>query len=264
MKCAYYIQCFAAPKQLELVVDTLDAADAAWRESFEEVVVVDCSTNPGEIREYGVICESLGFRHLTSGKNYGISGGRVVAARDFLKGECDVMVTQGDGMLWQGEGAGVCRYGFARHSAGFFKKAVGTLVERGLDYLKLTWCEKYGTNAHFYSYHALRGDEKRVFFPAVFSGTPSTVIRSIHCENVLPVAVGDFPYSNWPAVWSRRFAEKFIGSNKISTADEQSWMRQLFRDSLDGGRAWRVGCLLMTPVEYEHRFDYKRSLRREN
>lgn len=260
---AFGILTYGSPQQLNLAIEGIMNAhtDYIGCVGCQARFCVDNSTEKIHQNANAEVCEKWFFTHVPAGENTGISGGRVLLASQFLAAtRVNWLITQGDGPLWCAPGSDPDRYGFPRHVEGLIGKALCIAETEGLDYLKLTWCEKHGTNAHYYAYRELRGDERSRDFPEIYQGTPPTQIERIATMDGLPYAIGNFPYSNWPAIWSRRFAQEFIANTP--KADEQSWMRCLHRDQLK--RKWRVGCLLASPVEYHHRFDYDRSQRREN
>lgn len=264
MKAMFSIQVYESPRQLELVLQQLAAAHPNWRDSFDQVQIVDCSTTERHRHSYQQMCNEQSFNYLGDGRNYGVSGGRKLAAQGFLKSGLDLMVTQGDGLLWQPETAPPDRFGFLRWRPNFFRGVLNIVTAEGYDYFKLTFCEKYGVNSDFYTFHWLREDEKVRFFPGCFKGTPSSKIFSLSSTGEIPFATGEFSYSNWPAIWNRRLAKELILGDPNKFPSEGSWMRQWFRMQLDGGATrWRGGVVLMSPVEYSHKFDYDRKSRIE-
>jgi hypothetical protein len=259
----YYIQTFASPQQLSLVFETLITAHGEqWSDGFDEVVVVDCSTDVQDIKKNAAICEQYNARHIAEKINYGISGGRQRMAELFLRSDSEYAFQQGDGLLWCEKGSAVDKFGLVSHVDGLFTKAKKIMSYERLDYLVLTYSQKFATATKWYPWLQLTNTERLL---SDFSHTPMTKdcprtkFSEIATMSGLPYALGHIPYTNWPSVWSRRFASDLILNKLLGKAHENKWMRALYFEH----DIWKLGVVLASPLRYHHKFDYNRKLRIE-
>lgn len=260
----YYIQTFGSPEQLALVFSSLVAAHGVdWAAGFDSVVVVDCSTSEAHIKENAQVCEANKATHVADKINYGISGGRQRIAELFLKSDAEYAYQQGDGLLWCEKGAGLDRVGFTSHVVGFFEQVKKIMSYERLDFLILTYMQEYASAGFYYPWHQLevfeRVESDFIFSPVGKGDCPRTVFENIGSIGGLAYATGNVPYTNWPSVWSRRFAGDIILNKYQGKPHEEKWMRMLHHRQ----REWNTAVVLASPLRYNHKYDYKRSLRRE-
>lgn len=265
LNSTYYIQTFESPDQLDYVFQTLKYAFGdSWDSGFDEIVVVDCSTKQDLINKNAEICEKNNAVHISDKINYGISGGRQRMAELFLKSDSEYAFQQGDGILWNPKNnAEVDPLGFTTYTPQFFTKAKKIMSYERLDYLLLTYMQKYASASWYYPWNHFSEEEKiSSEYECHIRGKecPPTKFKHIKSIGKLPYAVGDIPYSNWPSVWSRRFASDLILSKHNGKATEWGWMRLLhYRKS-----NWNSAVVLTSPLKYYHKHDYDRKLRKEN
>lgn len=265
LNSTYYIQTFESPDQLDYVFQTLkDSFGDSWGSGFDEIVVVDCSTQSDHINKNAEVCEKNNAVHVSDKINYGISGGRQRMAELFLKSDSEYAFQQGDGLVWnKKDSVDVDPLGFTTYVPDFFRKAKKIMSYERLDYLLLTYMQKYASASWYYPWNHFNENEKIASEYECHikgKGCPATNFKHIKSMEKLPYAVGDIPYSNWPSVWSRRFASDLILSKKDGKATEWGWMRLLYYRKSD----WNSAVVLTSPLQYFHKHDYDRKFRKEH
>jgi len=251
-----YVITYNAPGQLSLWLDSVEAA-APELLRLPRKFLLDNSTDTTTREAYDALCAPYGFTILRHG-NLGISGGRFFCARHFheLPGGFGMVWFEDDMQLAPAE-VPVCRNGLSTNVPRLLERARAIVEKERLDYLKLSFTEFFGDHHLNWAWYNVDPETRHREFP---DGTFRTRIDYTGVEEGLSYAIGDFHYSNWPVVMTRR------GNRQIFLADpdplhEQRYMARAFTMMRAG--ALRGGALLASPIWHDRCFHYTAEERRE-
>jgi hypothetical protein len=251
-----YVITYNAPGQLSLWLDSVEAA-APELLQLPRKFLLDNSTDATTSAAYDALCAPYGFTILRHG-NLGISGGRHFCARHFDElPDTFGMVWFEDDMQLAPKDIPVCRNGLSTQVPRLLDRARAIVEKERLDYLKLSFTEFFGDHHLNWAWYNVEADTRHREFP---DGTFRTRIEYTGVEDGLSYAVGEFHYSNWPVLMTRR------GNREIFLTDseplhEQRYMARAFTMMRAGDL--RGGALLASPIWHDRCFHYTAEERRE-
>lgn len=250
-----YVITYNAPGQLSLWLDSVEAA-APELLQLPRKFLLDNSTDPDTRPAYDALCAPYGFSILRHG-NLGISGGRQFCARHFHDLGAFGMVWFEDDMQLASADRPVCRNGFITRVPGLLDRARAIVLKERLDVLKFSFTEFFGDHHLNWAWHSADSRTRRQDFPA---GMHRTRIDFTGAEDGVSYAVGEFHYSHWPSLMTRR-GNHLLFLRSDEAVHEQEYKARAFRMMRDG--QLRSGVLLASPIWHDRSFHYTAEERRE-
>ena len=267
-KTGLYVITYNSPKQFKTLIDSMNAYDENLIKKPVKYLL-DNSSDETTLEEYKALCEEYGFEHIKK-DNLGICGGRQFIAEHFNKTDLDYMFFFEDDMFFYPKKGEVCKCGFNRFVADFYKKVVTIMNNEKFDFLKLSFSEFYGDNSTQWTWYNVPQTVREQFWPEYSKlpefGTdpksPKTSFNNIKIYDGLPYITGDVYYCNWPQIVSKSGNKKMFLDTTWAHPFEQTWMSHMFQETKKG--VLTPGLLLLSPTEH-NRFDhYDSSLRKES
>jgi len=252
---ALYLQSFNAPDQFARWIAATEAAEPLLLRRSRKVLLNN-STDRTTRGAYDDLAERYGFIQVRQG-NLGISGGRMWCARHFdEQTDDDMMVFFEDDMLLQ-IAPGVCRNGLPTRVPGFVERAIEILQhEPSLDLLKLSFTEFFGDHRQNWAWYNVSPGDRIALFP---HGN-ETRIDAIRSHAGLAYAVGEFHYSNWPLLITRRGNRTLFLGETFPLDESHLMVRAL---TLARARHLLSGVLLASPINHDRQTHYAAAERKE-
>ena len=262
-----------------------------WAESFKKAYpedfannkkyVVNNSTETKVKKEYAKLFSEYGFEVIHSGENIGINDGRVFCAKHFDKSTHKYMVFFEDDMLLVCDGENdadyaesstgkiykgqPCKNGFIRYVPDLFQKSIDILEDNELDFLRLNHTEVFG-DCHFnWGYKNVAAHRRDEIFPDDKGSDElrwKTRLDYTGSYKGLAYAVGDFHYSNWPLLFTKKGNYQLFLSDLYDHVFEQTLSSLACQYIFD--KKMKVGSLLASPINHFRKFHYDGKTRREN
>jgi hypothetical protein len=268
-----YVLTFNHPRQLRLL---LESFKAACPDLFTKPhkVLIDNSTDPDAAYENAKLCSNYGDWEIAARPgNIGVCGGRQLAAEHFDRSGAGAYLYFEDDMLLHQSGAGVDDFGLGYYVPDLYRKSLLLFQRSGLDYLKLSFQEFYGSNDEQWSWTNIPQELRTALFPAndkvdpgkVRSQCPRTALTAVMrypAVQGLSYLTGQFHVDNWPAWWGREGNRKVYLDVTWQSPREQAWMSRAFQLQLDGSLSG--GCLLASPINHRRECHYPADQRRES
>lgn len=252
-----YVITYNAPGQLSLWLDSVEAA-APELLQLPRKFLLDNSTNTATQPAYDALVAPYGFTILRHG-NLGISGGRHFCARHFDQ------LPGGFGMVWFEDdmqiadpAVPVCRNGLSSRVPRLLDRARAIVEKEGLDFLKLSFTEFFGDHHLNWAWYNVDHETRQREFP---EGTFRTRIDYTGVEDGVSYAIGDFHYSNWPVLMTRR-GNRLLFLEHPEPQHEQRYMARAF--TLMRAGELRGGALLASPILHDRCFHYTAEERKEH
>lgn len=260
-RLAIYALTFNLPKQFEYWVKSFIEA---YPNDFENSTkyVINNSTRKDVEKEYNRLFEKYGFIEFKF-NNIGICGGRQFAAEHFAESSHDYMVFFEDDMLLHTK-KGTCDSGFTTHQDDLFDKCMDIMENEELDYLKLAFTEFFGTNHDNWAWHNVSKEKQDEYFKStkMCPNRKKTKIFYTGSHRLMPYAVGEYHYCNWPVMFNKKGNQKVFLDTKFEHKYEQIWMANTFE--LMRQEKLKAGSLLATVINHHRKWHYNRGTRREN
>ena len=252
---ALYILTFNAPDQLERWIASVDAAEPLLLRRPRKVLLNN-SNDPTTFPAYDELAQQHGFMQVRQG-NLGISGGRLWCARHFEEQTDDeLMVFFEDDMLLH-SAPGVCRNGLPTRVPGFVDRGIEILQhETSVDFLKLSFTEFYGDHRQNWAWYNVTPGERAAWFP----DGKETRIDAVRSHAGVSYAVGEFHYSNWPLLITRRGNHTLFLSESFPVHEHHLMVRAM---SLARSRRLLSAVLLASPIRHDRQTYYAAAERKE-
>jgi hypothetical protein len=264
---ALYVLTYNSPDQFEKLCKSFEIYDNNFLIQPKKILLnnsIDRSTD----ERYVQLCEEYGFEEIKK-DNLGICGGRQFIAEHAEENNFDYHFFFEDDMFFYMGPDEFCRNGFRRKIKDFYNIMMDIAWTENFDFLKWNFSEFFGDNTKQWAWHNVPAQVRAELFPESpvknsddHNLAPFQNFKNIKSYRQLPYTTGDIYYCNWPQVVSREGNKKMFLDVKWTYPYEQTWMSQMYQDSLKG--KMNFGLLLATPTEH-NRFDhYDGSERREN
>ncbi len=268
-KTSLYVLGFNFPEQFRTLLHSF-SHHPEWL-ARPRKILINNSDNQKNIDEYEALCKEYGFEHIVTGKNLGINGGRLLAAKHFDESDSDYYLFFEDDMcLHKPTNVGVCRNGFRLHVPNLYDKIHHIMAREEFDFLKLSFTEVYMDNNIQVSWYNVPQYIRTHLWPEYdqlpVSGldtfSPRTKFNKIDSYDGLSYIDGDIYYANWPMIVSRKGNYKMFLETKWEHPYEQTWMSYMFQETLKGNI--HPAILLASPINHNRIAHYQLSERREN
>lgn len=250
-----YVISYNAPGQFALWLDSVEAA-APELLRLPKKFLLDNSTRQETRPVYDALGAPYDFTILRHG-NLGISGGRRYCAEHFEALRAFGMLWFEDDMQLAPSDMPVCRNGFITRVPGLLERARAIVIKERLDILKLSFTEFFGDHHLNWAWHSADARTRREEFPG---GLHRTRIDFTGVDEGVSYAVGEFHYSHWPSLMTRR-ANQMLFLRSAVAVHEQEYKASAFRLMRDG--KLRTGALLASPIWHDRSFHYTAEERRE-
>jgi len=264
---ALYVLTFNSPKQLEKLCMSFEMYDRNFLDKPQKFLLNN-STDESTFAEYDSLCEKYGFTEIHK-DNIGICGGRQFIAQHSDENGFDYHMFFEDDMFFYLGKDSVCRNGFRRKIDDFYNIMLDIIWTENFDFLKWNFSEFYGDHSQQWAWYNVPQHWREELFPEnpnrVGNGTndgPRLKFKNIKVNKGQPYVTGEIYYSNWPQIVSKYGNKKMFLDTKWDFPYEQTWMSQMYKDTVDG--KLKPALLLATPTEHDRFEFYDGSERREN
>lgn len=267
-KTSLYVLGFNFPEQFRTLLSSF-SSHPEWL-SKPRKILINNSDNQKNIDEYEALCQEYGFEHIVTGKNLGINGGRLLAAKHFQESDSDYYFFFEDDMCLHRPNTGVCRNGLKTFVPGLYDKVHHIMAREEFDFLKLSFTEVYMDNNIQVSWYNVPQQVRTDLWPeydklpisGLDANAPRTKFDKIDVYDGLAYINGDIYYANWPMIVSRKGNYKMFLETEWANPFEQTWMSYMFQETIKGNINPAV--LLASPINHNRIAHYQMSERREN
>jgi len=250
-----YVTCFNIPKQLNLLLDTIQKSNPELLTDTNKFLI-DNSTDESVMGEYDEIAKQHGFQLIRKG-NMGVCGARKWAAKHFHESNAKYIVWFEDDMLLVDE-IKICRNGLNMHINDWLSKCIRIIELENLDFIKVSYSEFFGDHHKQWAWHNVPADMKRKYFP---DGEHRMRWNKSGCVNGVSYLIGDVYYSNWPSVMTKAGNYKIFIETDYEFPYEQTIMSHAFQ-LMKGGRL-RAAVLMASVINHNRVYHYDGSIRKE-
>lgn len=250
-----YITCFNIPKQVNLLLDTIQKSNPELLTDTNKFLI-DNSTDESVMGEYDEIAKQHGFQLIRKG-NMGVCGARKWAAKHFHESNAKYIVWFEDDMLLVDE-IKICRNGLNMHINDWLSKCIRIIELENLDFIKVSYSEFFGDHHKQWAWHNVPADMKRKYFP---DGEHRMRWNKSGCVNGVSYLIGDVYYSNWPSVMTKAGNYKIFIETDYEFPYEQTIMSHAFQ-LMKGGRL-RAAVLMASVINHNRVYHYDGSIRKE-
>jgi hypothetical protein len=268
---ALYVLTYNAPDQLQALLESFDQVDPDFL-TLTRRILIDNSTDAKVRGDYDQLVDRYKFEVIRQG-NIGVCGGRQLAAEHFGASNQQQYLYFEDDMLLSPTSAKPDAFGLPRHVPGLFLKSLRLFKDSGLDFLKLSFSEFYGSNDECWAWTNLPADLRAEWFPDqqevdpknVRQTAPRTRFTSIFRNPSLPglaALLGEVHYCNWPCWFDRVGNKKVFLDTRWASPREQTWMSACFQ--LQRAGKVHAGVLLASPVAHNRFHHYPADQRKES
>lgn len=275
-----YVLSFNFPNQFKYFCEALSANDVEWTTQPKRKILINNSDDSEKIEEYESLCLQYGFEHIVTGKNLGINGGRLFAAKHFDGSDSDYYIFFEDDMTLHrpldyikdepNYHVSYCRNGFRKFVPGLWDKIHHIMAKENFDFLKLNFTEVYMDNNLQVSWYNVPQEVRTNLWPEYdrlpISGLdpncPRTVFDRIDAHEDLSYITGDIYYANWPMIVSKEGNKKMFLTELWDHPFEQTWMSYMYQETLYGNI--KPAVLLASPIFHNRIAHYTAEQRREN
>ena len=218
-KTALYVITFNSPNQFRKLISSMELYDKNFL-NCPTKVLLNNSTNRKFDDEYDELCKEHNFLQIKK-DNIGICGGRQFIAEHFDTIDCDYMFFFEDDMFFYSKNE-LCRNGFMRHTIDLYKKSLQIIKKENLDYLKLNFTELYGDNGTQWAWYNVPQHIREEYWPektklpvqGLDPNAPKTKFTAIKSYEMIPYAIGEVFYCNWPQIVSKTGNKKMFLDKK--------------------------------------------------
>jgi len=250
-----YVTCFNIPKQLNLLLDTIQKSNPELLTDTNKFLI-DNSTDESVMGKYDEIAKQHGFQLIRKG-NMGVCGARKWAAKHFHESNAKYIVWFEDDMLLVDE-IKICRNGLNMHINDWLSKCIRIIELENLDFIKVSYSEFFGDHHKQWAWHNVPADMKRKYFP---DGEHRMRWNKSGCVNGVSYLIGDVYYSNWPSVMTKAGNYKIFIETDYEFPYEQTIMSHAFQ-LMKGGRL-RAAVLMASVINHNRVYHYDGSIRKE-
>jgi hypothetical protein len=266
-KESLYVLSFNSPSQFE-----------ALNKSFAEVdynfiakptkYLINNSTDSDTDDEYSNLCKKYGYGQIKF-NNIGINGARQYVAQHFSQSDSDYYIFFEDDMFLNNQST-QCICNFSTKLSDLYSKSLDVMKKEEFDFLKLSFCEFYGTNGTQFAWYNIPQELREEQFPGNSTlpvagqspNAPATKFDRIGTYNGLSYAVGQVYYCNWPIWFNKRGNHKVFLETIFEHPYEQTWMSNTF--SIYLRNELKTAVLLASPINHSRFEHYDAEDRREN
>lgn len=268
-KTNLYVLGFNSPGQFEKLCKSIEKNSPELLAKTRKILINN-STDTTLFEQYDELCKLFNFEEIHFENNIGICGGRQYVAEHFHESDADFYIFLEDDLVMNEETQEMCKTGFRQHVPNLYDSAVRIMLKDKFDYLKLCFSEFYSSNNVQCSWYNVPQSVRTKVWPhynklpeiGFDPNCPLTEFKTIGTLNGLAYATGQVYYSNWPMIVSRDGNYKMFIENKFSHPFEQTWMSQMFQDTVEG--KLNPAIILATPFVHERTEFYKDGQRKEN
>lgn len=268
-KTNLYILGFNSPKQFETLCNSIKENSPELLERTRKILINN-STDITLFAEYDLLCSQFGFEEIHFPENIGICGGRQYVAEHFDSSEADFYIFLEDDLVMNPDTTQVCKVGLRTYVPNLYEASLKIITQENFDFLKLCFSEFYSSNNIQISWYNVPQSVRTAVWPnynklpeiGFDPNSPLTEFKTIKSIANLGYATGQIYYSNWPMIVSREGNRKMFLDTKFAHPFEQSWMSQMFQDTLAG--KLYPGIILATPFTHDRTEFYKNGQRKEN
>ncbi len=250
-----YVTCFNIPKQLNLLLDTIQKSNPELLTDTNKFLI-DNSTDESVMGKYDEIAKQHGFQLIRKG-NMGVCGARKWAAKHFHESNAKYIVWFEDDMLLVDE-IKICRNGLNMHINDWLSKCIRIIELENLDFIKVSYSEFFGDHHKQWAWHNVPADMKRKYFP---DGEHRMRWNKSGCVNGVSYLIGDVYYSNWPSVMTKAGNYKIFIETDYEFPYEQTIMSHAFQ-LMKAGRL-RTAVLMASVINHNRVYHYDGSIRKE-
>lgn len=250
-----YVTCFNIPKQLNLLLDTIQKSNPELLTDTNKFLI-DNSTDESVMGKYDEIAKQHGFQLIRKG-NMGVCGARKWAAKHFHESNAKYIVWFEDDMLLVDE-IKICRNGLNMHINDWLSKCIRIIELENLDFIKVSYSEFFGDHHKQWAWHNVPADMKRKYFP---NGEHRMKWKNSGCISGVSYLIGDVYYSNWPSVMTKAGNYKIFIETDYEFPYEQTIMSHAFQ-LMKGGRL-RAAVLMASVINHNRVYHYDGSIRKE-
>lgn len=250
-----YVTCFNIPKQLNLLLDTIQKSNPELLTDTNKFLI-DNSTDESVMGEYDEIAKQHGFQLIRKG-NMGVCGARKWAAKHFHESNAKYIVWFEDDMLLVDE-IKICRNGLNMHINDWLSKCIRIIELENLDFIKVSYSEFFGDHHKQWAWHNVPADMKRKYFP---NGEHRMKWKNSGCISGVSYLIGDVYYSNWPSVMTKAGNYKIFIETDYEFPYEQTIMSHAFQ-LMKAGRL-RTAVLMASVINHNRVYHYDGSIRKE-
>jgi hypothetical protein len=261
---ALYVLTFNSPSQFEKLCLSFEQYDNNFLKRPKKYLINNSLDRSTDLA-YTELCERYDFQEIKK-NNIGICGGRQFIAEHAQKNDFDYHFFFEDDMFFYLGPDEFCKNGFRRKVKDFYNIMMDIVWTENFDYLKWNFTEFFGDNTRQWAWHNVPAGARAQLFPERpvkinndYNLAPFQTFKNIKSNKGLPYATGDIYYCNWPQVVSKEGNKKMFLNNTWAHPYEQTWMSQMYQDSVKG--LMNFATLLATPTEhnrFEHYDGYER------
>ncbi len=250
-----YIVTFNFPKQLQLLLDTINESNPELLSSTKKYLI-DNSVDITTVDDYNKIAKKYGFEVIRKG-NLGVCGARQWAAKHFNDSGAKYIVWFEDDMLMVKDQQ-LCKNGLAMHCDNWLEKCQKIVEKENLDFVKIGFSEFYGDHHKQWAWHNVPDDVRKKYFP---DGTHKMKWKHSGVVDGLAYIVGEVYYSNWPSVMTRAGNYKIFLETPYQSPFEQTQMSHCFQLQKRG--RIRSAVLMASLVNHNRVYHYSKDIRKE-
>lgn len=256
-KTAIYVLTYNSPKQFEYWIKSFTGPYKNFLNKYPKYVLNNSDDISVDI-EYKRLFKQYNFTELKY-NNIGITGGRIEIAKHFSKTKHEFMIFFEDDMLIRNDDNPAPNSGLGNGLNITIDDIRDIVTSEDLDYMKLSFDEFYGNNATNWAWHHASSQYKEKYFPQT---SPWSTVDRLGTFRGIPYAVGDFFYCNWPILFTQEGNKKIFLNNPSAGKHEGALMYK----SLELHRSKELisGCLLLSVIYHDRKYDYDRSKRKES
>lgn len=267
-KVSLYVITFNSPTQFEHLCKSFEVADRNFLDKPRKIVLNN-STDEGTHEEYQELFTKYGFEEIKK-DNIGIQRGRVFCAEHFGESDSDYMFFFEDDMLLMSPTPELDKFGFRRYISGLYDKTVKIAYETDYDFIKLSFCELYGSNDQCWPWYNIPQDVRTQYFPnkrklpvqGLDPNPPKTEFKNISLLYDVPVIDGEVYMSNWPQIINKSGSQKCYLDVQWAGPFEATTMSYVYQEQKKGNI--KSAIFLLSPINHDRIVYYGKDERREN
>jgi hypothetical protein len=249
MKVSLYVLSFNVPKQLNLLLESINSYDKSLIENTRKILINNTSYS-SLLNEYDEICKKWNFEEIRF-ENIGIMPARKYIAKHFDSSDSNFYLTFEDDMLMNMYGS--CSNGFNRYTPKLCEKILKIIKKENYDFLKLNFSEIYLSNDINYPDTLKYGNyHKKEFIKTKFN--------NMSFEDGLGYIDGEVYFCNWPILFSKEGNKKCFLDNGNKLIFESTISKHIM-DLTKKGKI-KSAVLLLSPITHIRKHEYDKELRK--